>query len=244
MSSALPYVFAAGTVASTLIGGGATLRFPSRLPLFMGFAAGVILGVVSFEIFPEIMAQVRDHGADPTRVMLCFAVGFLLFHALEKALLLHHCHEGQFAPHKHPHVGMLSASVLGGHSFLDGVGIALGFAASRSAGIAVALAVIAHDFTDGMNTVSLMLMHKNTPARARLFLLADALAPVAGIAVVRMLTIPEGALTLYLGFFAGFLLYIGAADVLPEAHHEQSSVLTVVMTVLGVAFAFAISRVA
>jgi len=237
-------VCAAATVVSTLIGGSVALRAPKRMPLFMGFAAGVILGVVSFEIFPEIMERVRDHGADPTRVMLAFAVGFLLFHVLEKALLLHHCHEGGFVPHRHPQVGMLSASVLAGHSFLDGVGIALGFSASPMAGAAVALAVIAHDFTDGINTVSLMLMHKNTPARARVFLLADALAPLAGIAAVRFLAVPDGALSLYLGFFAGFLLYIGAADVLPEAHHEQTSALTVVMTLLGAAFAFAVSRVA
>jgi ZIP family zinc transporter len=88
-----------------------------------------------------------------------------------------------------------------------------------------------------------MLTHENTPARTRLLLLLDALAPVAGIAAVRLAHPPEGALAPYLGFFAGFLLYIGAADILPEAHSEGSSALTVALTVLGACLAFAVSRV-
>ncbi|MFB0965237.1 MAG: hypothetical protein QMC36_06185 [Patescibacteria group bacterium] len=45
--------------------------------------------------------------------------------------------------------------------------------------MAVALAVIAHGFTDGMNTVTFMLSHKNTKKRTKAFLLANAFAPVA-----------------------------------------------------------------
>ena len=48
----------------------------------------------------------------------------------------------------------------------------------------------------------------------------------------------------YLGFFAGFLLYIGASDILPEAHREGSSGMTIALTVLGTVFAFGVTRFA
>jgi ZIP family zinc transporter len=55
---------------------------------------------------------------------------------------------------------------------------------------------------------------------------------------------PDVGLPYYLGFFAGFLLYIGASDLLPQAHSEKSTTMTIVLTVLGAAFAFIVTRFA
>jgi len=49
-------------------------------------------------------------------------------------------------------------------------------------------------------------------------------------------------LVLYLGVFGGFLLYIGASDILPQAHRQHSSVSTIMLTLLGVLFIFIITR--
>jgi len=137
---------------------------------------------------------------------------------------------------------MASALALIGHSFMDGVGIGLGFQVSSEVGILVAIAVISHDFTDGMNTVALMLNHKNSPPKAKLFLFFDALAPILGAASTLLFTISPSFLVLYLGFFAGFLLYIGASDILPEAHSKHSSWFTIFLTVVGAALIFGITR--
>jgi ZIP family zinc transporter len=174
--------------------------------------------------------------------MVALVVAFLLFHILEKTVLLHYAHEEEYGQHVHPKVGIASALALSGHSFLDGVGIGLGFQAGNSVGIAVAIAVIAHDFTDGMNTVILMLHNKNTDRRARLLLLIDALAPVLGAASTLLFSLSTKWLVLYLGFFAGFLLYIGASDILPQAHSKDSSRITIGLTVLGAAFMFVVTR--
>jgi len=125
---------------------------------------------------------------------------------------------------------------------LDGVGIGLGFHVSVHVGFAVAVAVIAHDFCDGLNTVTLMLVNKNKRSKALKLLAADALAPIAGALSTYLFDIPENILMLYLGFFAGFLLYISAADLLPEAHSKHSSYKTILLTVLGVIFIFTVTR--
>jgi ZIP family zinc transporter len=230
------------TFLSTFIGGMFALRHKDKLHLIMGFAAGVLIGVVSFDVLPEILRLVQEKNSPFTGVTIALVAGFLLFHILEKMIVIHHSHESQYAEHKHPHIGVASALALVGHSFMDGVGIGLGFHVSTTAGFLVAFAVIAHDFTDGMNTVMLMLNHQNTPPKAKLFLLFDAVAPVLGAFSTLFFNISSGFLLLYLGFFAGFLLYIGASDILPEAHSKNSSWTTIFLTILGAGLIFAVTR--
>ncbi len=237
-----PILLSLATFFSTCLGGLFTLKNKERLHLIMGFAAGVLLGVVAFDLFPEIIEIVGKNGFDPVYAMIALVSGFLLFHILEKSLVIHHSHEDEYADHHHPHVGIASALALAGHSFMDGVGIGLGFQVSTTVGILVAVAVIAHDFTDGMNTITLMLTNKNTVSRARWFLLLDALAPVLGAVSTLFFHVSPGFLVLYLGFFAGFLLYIGASDILPEAHSKHSSWKTIALTVLGVVLTFLVTR--
>ena len=234
--------FSVFTFFSTFGGGMFAMRFKDRLHLIMGFTAGVLLGVVSFDIFPEIVSQVNTHGYGITPVMVTLVVAFLLFHIFEKVILIHHSHEGEYAEHHHPQVGILSALALAGHSFLDGVGIGLGFQVSGAVGAVVALAVIAHDFTDGMNTVTLLLSNKNSVGRTRWYLLLDAIMPMVGAASTLLFRFPPGFLVLYLGAFAGFLLYIGASDILPEAHSKHSSAGTLALTVFGALLIFVITR--
>ena len=238
-----PILLSLAAFVSTFLGGLFSIKNRDRLHLVMGFTAGVLLGVVSFDIFPEIIGGVGRTGMNPVYPMIALVVGFLLFHIVEKSIMLHHSHEDEYADHKHPHVGVFSAIALAGHSFMDGVGIGLGFQVSPAVGILVALAVISHDFTDGMNTITLMLTNKNTVSRARLFLLLDALTPVLGAISTLFFKVPPAFLVLYLGFFAGFLLYIGASDILPEAHSKHSSWKTIALTVFGVVLTFAVTRV-
>lgn len=240
-------LFSGATFISTFAGGLIALRFRDRLHFILSFTAGVLLGVVCFDILPEIFNLAREQGFDVTGAMIALVVGFLVFHSLEKFVLLHHAHEADYAAHHHPQVGLFSALALVGHSFMDGVAIGLAFQASEAVGIIVAIAVIAHDFCDGLNTVSLMLIHRNTTLRSVAMLVLDALAPVLGAAATLFVRVPAALLMLYLGFFAGFLLYIGASDILPEAHSQNRSAITgslIGLTCLGAAFIFVAVRVA
>lgn len=237
-----PILFSIAAFFSTYIGGSLAIKLKKELHSVMAFSAGVLLGVVSFDILPEIIDLIKVNGFEPLGAMLALVVGFLLFHILEKTILIHHAHEDDYRDHKHPHVGVLSALALAGHSFMDGLGIGFGFKISSAMGILVTLAVIAHDFTDGLNTVTLMLTHKNEIKKAKKFLLLDALAPILGAVSTLFFHVSPYFLLLYLGFFAGFLLYIGASDILPEAHSQRSSLKLIGLTVLGTFVIFAITR--
>ncbi len=231
------------TLISTTLGGLFALRYKDRLHRILGFTAGVILGVIAFDVLPEIFKQVQDMHVKPELPMLGLVFGYLAFHIIEKNIILHSAHEGEYHRHAHPNVGVFSAIMLVGHSFLDGVGIGLAFQVSPTTGVLVAIAVVAHDFADGMNTVGLLLSHGNTTRRSRYFLAVDALAPVVGVLSTKLFTLGGTGLTIYLGVFCGVLLYICSADILPEAHADHSSRFTMFLTVLGVAVIFLATRV-
>ncbi|MFD7690438.1 ZIP family metal transporter [Streptomyces sp. NPDC059781] len=135
-----------------------------------------------------------------------------------------------------PEVGLTAAAAMVGHSAMDGVAIGAAFQVGGGMGAAVAVAVIAHDFADGFNTYTLTRVYGNARRRALMMLFADAAAPVVGAASTLFLTIPEPLLGGYLGLFGGALLYLAAAEILPEAHHEHPARSTLLCTIAGALF--------
>jgi ZIP family zinc transporter len=239
----LPLLLALTTFFSTTLGGLFALRNKDRLHRILGFTAGILLGVVAFDLMPEIISLVESTGTRPVVPMIALVVGFLLFHAIEKLTLIHAGQHSEYSDERQPRIGVISALALSAHSFFDGVGIGLAFQVSTDIGLAVAVAVIAHDFADGLNTVTLMLVNRNTSKRAFGLLMLDATTPMLGAASTLFFHLSDKALLIYLGFFVGFLLYIGASDILPEAHADHPSRLTLLLTVLGTVFIFIVTRV-
>jgi zinc transporter ZupT len=223
---------------STLAGGLFALRYKEKLHLILGFSAGAVLGVVFFDLFPEALALGSAHfGAD--KVTFAAASGFLLYMILDRMAVLHaHEHEG------HAHIkGKLGAGSLSIHSFLDGVAIGWAFQISTTIGIAVAIAVIAHDFSDGINTVSVVLKDKSSSPSAFRWLLVDALAPVAGVITAYFFRLPESRFGIVLALFSGFFLYIGASDLLPESQNRYPKLWTTFMTLLGASLLYVVTYI-
>ncbi|MGK4583227.1 ZIP family metal transporter [Kitasatospora sp. HPMI-4] len=236
---------AAAAFLTTLLGGLVAQRTGGRRHVVLGFAAGLMLGVVAFDLLPEAVNAAPGELHKVPQALLMFAAGFLAIHVVERAVAIHRGHEGEYPAHTHGHgrahgarqgVGLAAACALVGHSVLDGFAIGAAFQAGSRVGTAVAVAVVAHDFADGFNTYTVTRMYGNDRARALVLLGADALAPVAGAGITLLFTIPDHLLGLYLGFFAGFLLYLCAADILPEAHSPYPSHTTLLCTLLGVGF--------
>lgn len=235
-------LFSIGTFISTLLGGFFGIKNKDRLHLVISFTAGVLIGVAFFDILPEIFEMVEESNLSITYAMVALVGGFFAIHLLEKIAVIHSSHEEEYADHHHPTVGYIGALGLAFHSLLDGLGIGLAFQVNPHIGFLVAFAVIAHDFSDGLNTVSIMLLNKHNIRKSIMFLVLDALVPVIGVGLAYVIHIPTAWLVGYLGFFAGFLLYIGASDLLPEAHSKHSSYKMLGLTILGSAFIFTVTR--
>lgn len=238
----VPVLVAAFAFVMTLVGGAVAQHAGDRRHLVLGLAAGLMLGVVGFDLLPEALDFQRKQLFGVPAALLMFVAGFLTLHVVERGVAIHRAHEGEYAPHAHGHahaqdptkgVGLAAASALVGHSVADGFAIGAAFQAGNSVGAVVAIAVISHDFADGFNTYTITRLYGNDRRRALFLLTADALAPVVGAAITLAITIPPGPLGLYLGFFAGFLLYLATSDILPEAHSPHPSLATLASTLAG-----------
>ncbi len=234
----MPMMFASLTLVSTGLGGIAAIRLRDRLHLLLGFSSGAVLGVALFDILPEGFAL--GGGASYMPVV---GVGFLAFFGLERYTAMHRPREHAHAVAAHEQeLGALTAAGLALHSFLDGVAIGVGFQASLQIGLLIALGVIAHDLSDGLNTVTVVLAHGNPSLRRAIFWLAiDMVTPVLGAATTLLFDLRAGLLPWVLAFFAGSFLYIGASDLLPEAR-EHDSPLVGVATVIGMLAIFLTTR--
>jgi zinc transporter ZupT len=219
---------------ATLLGGGFALRYRDQLHLILGFSSGAVLGVALFDLLPEALDLTRGHFSAAT-VTLVVAIGFFAFMFLSRVLLLHPEHDEDGHEHADPRLGSVSAASLSLHSFLDGTGIGLAFQVSTAVGVIVAVAVLAHDFSDGINTVSVILRSRGRGLLAARWLLLDAVAPVLGVASTSFYSLSDRNLGIVLSLFCGFFLYLGASDLLPESHHRHPKVLTGVMNILGAA---------
>lgn len=227
---------------AALFGGLAAMRSRHWLNLALALTSGLVLGLVTFDLLPEIFNITQTRDLNPVWPMITLTAGFLLFHLIEKFVPLHEGTEEQYGPHRHPLLGTVRAAALSGHSFLDGLSIGVGFQASSSVGAAVALAVIAHRFADGFDTTIFMVFHRNKLAHIRRWLAVVILMPIAGGLATLGFNFSEKALAVYLGFFAGFILYIAASNLLPQAHSQRNSRLAIGLTVAGTAIMFIVTR--
>jgi ZIP family zinc transporter len=214
-----------------LLGGLLALKWHDKLHLILGFSAGAVIGVAFFDLLPEALELgTKRYGASAVATII--AAGFLLYMLLNRVVLLHpHALEDDASSESTP--AWLGAGSLSIHSFLDGMGIGLAFQASTAVGVVVAMAVLAHDFSDGINTVGMVL--KNTGERRQAFrwLLVDAVAPPLGVISTFFFSLHEAELGLVLALFCGFFLFIGASDLLPEAQHRHPKLVTSLLTMLG-----------
>ncbi|MGW1748168.1 ZIP family metal transporter [Streptomyces sp. NPDC002092] len=228
---------ALGAFLMTLAGGWTAQRVTDRRHLVLGLAGGLMLGVVGLDLLPEALKAAGEEVFGVPAALLLFVVGFLLAHLVERLLAARQAsHGGEESNGRAPEVGLTAAAAMVGHSYMDGVAIGAAFQVGGGMGTAVTLAVVAHDFADGFNTYTITSLYGNARRKALTMLFADAVAPVAGAASAAFVTIPKGLLGGYLGLFGGVLLYLAAAEILPEAHHEHPARSTLLCTVAGAAF--------
>lgn len=225
----------AATFLMTLLGGVLALYLKDRLHLILGFSAGAVIGVAFFDLIPEASELMQAHGSVSASLALV-AMGFIVYMILDRTIAPHG-HKGERTQRLWQR-GALGAASLSLHSYLDGFAIGLAFQVSARVGAIVAAAVLAHDFSDGINTVGVVLNRRGGSRLALGWLIIDAIAPVVGAASTLMLKFEQQTLGGCLALFAGFFIYISASDLLPESYHDHPTAGTTAMTILGMAVVY------
>ncbi len=220
------------TAAATLCGGLMALRFGPARGLLLGFCGGAVVGVALFDLLPEAV-ETGWAVLGAVGIVACLAAGFAAYLALDRL-------GAALAGAPGGHRGHLAAASLTAHSLMDGLGIGFGFQMSASVGAVVAAAVLAHDVLDGANTVAVNLRGGGDGRSARLWLMADAIAPLVGIGLAGLISVPDATLAGLMAAFAGVFLFIGLCDLLPRAYVRGPVVRTAAAMGAGLAFIYAV----
>ncbi len=236
----LLFSFAALTFIFTILGGFFAFQKKDKLHLVIGFSAGILLTAAFLDILPE--AFELGAGTELNIVLLWAIIGFLIFHFVERLSLLHTCVDGRCENVLHTRsAGRFSAASLVFHSLLDGIVIGLAFQAELKLGILIGIAVIAHDWTDGVGVVAVLLPSNRSWREMFWWILSDAIAPVLGVFIF-FVGFPPQILAILLAIVSGIFIYIASSNLLPEAHHRHSSIPTLLATFAGFGLIYFLSR--
>jgi ZIP family zinc transporter len=230
------------TCFSTLLGGTFASRHRKDIGILGAFAAGVLITTSLLDLLPQTFRLATSINVPLEDVMALTVVGFLFLYIISRIVTSHVLNkDGEYIEVKHPLGGLFATSQLSVHSFIDGLAIGFGFEADIHVGIIIAIAVICHDFTDGLSTVAVMLNSGNSLKNSIRMLLLDAIAPVLGAVVALFIEVQQYYIVLLLPFFAGGFLYLGASDLLPQANEKNPKKLTVISCITGFVLIFALT---
>lgn len=160
------------------------------------------------------MLPAAPHGAgSPLMPLVWTAVGFVSFLLLEHALHWHHCH--RTPSQHHPPLTYLVLLADGLHDFLGGLAIGAIFVLEVGAGIAAWLGAAAHEGPQELGDFRILVHGGWSPRRALLYNLLSALTSPVG-ALLAYVAAGEIHVGFLAPFGAGNLLYIAAADLIPQ----------------------------
>ncbi len=215
-----PLLFLALPVAATLVGGLMAIRYERFRPLLVAIGAGLLLGAAFLDLLPEAIAIGAGSSLPAASVLGFTLLFFLMFSTLEIALARYSTHTGMHHPETRRRLGRIGGGLLIFHSFRDGMAIGAAFAASHTAGYAVATGIAAHDFGDGMNTVILTTAGEKARLSDYGFLLLDAIAPFLGGLLTIWWLLSSRNAAILLALAAGFFLQMATSDFLPQLRSE------------------------
>lgn len=236
-------VAGAAALASPLGGLIAVWRNPTTIfmSLALGFAGGILLGTISFNMLPQAVEQ-----SGPATTIIGFAMGLVAIYAFDLFI-----HRGKLAGEKseqhravarfykrYPPHGDKVTVLAGGTSaeeIIEGLTIGVGSTLQPGVGMLIALAVAADNLAEGLSIGELVRSEKGQATREqskRILRWTGAIgAALFGATLTGWLLlhwVPQAWLGVLLASGGGGMFYLVAADLVPESeerHYQRSSVL-------------------
>ena len=112
----------------------------------------------------------------------------------------------------------LIVAIMTAHSFSEGIGVGVAFGDGKALGILIAVAIAVHNIPEGL-AISLVLIPRGASVRsaAGWSIFSSLPQPLMAVPAYLFVEAFAGILPLGLGFAAGAMLWLVAADLLPEA---------------------------
>lgn len=242
--SALPIVLSVAIAfAATLSAGLFVNKLRNNIGMVCALAAGFFIALSLFDLLPDVLRLAPVAQISFDQLLMAAIIGFVFLFALDRGFSkLHIKNHLETETSARPKVGLLATAEFCSHGFLEGVAIGVSFQLQFGLGVFIAVAVVSHDFCDGINTLTLMLNSGNSRKSSMRMLFIDAIAPVIGAATTLVFEIQNYLLVYALAFLFGSFLYMGGGSLLPNAYQMNRPAITVVLFLTGFLLILVLTR--
>jgi ZIP family zinc transporter len=216
----------------------------------LGISAGILLGLVFFDILPESNELTSDLKINAIYFSIAVLAGFFILTMIERFMLskgITHGHDADGVKIKP--FGTLGISALVVHGFMDGFVIPISLSASIPLGLIVTIAMVIHQIPDSFAAMSMSLAAGYTKKQTVKYVCITALDTPLGILIGVCALLGSNAVgfestivLLSLGFSAGTFLFVSAADLIPELQHSSKSMSVLLFILLGIAIIFGLTQ--
>lgn len=216
------------SLLGTLIGSsvGLLIKNPSKrlLGALIGFAAGIMLSVVVFDLIPEC---IKKWSLVSTIITALIGIAIIAF--TDKLTSKKNVHSN-----KHLQIALLTAIGLMLHNFPEGVIMGCGFIVGGSLGIKMCILIAVHDIPEGMAVAAPMVASRIEPLKIFLYTALTALPTAFGATIgIFIGNISQSVMGTSLGLASGIMLYVVCGKMIPEANTIWSGVTTTLGVLMG-----------
>jgi ZIP family zinc transporter len=197
-----------GTMAGASLG--VVINKPSNkmLGAIIGFAGGLMLAVVVFDLIPEAIEMVGLINAIFFSVIGIMTIIFV-DNIFEKA---------KFTSNKHIKVAFMVALGLMIHNFPEGIIMGCGFVSGTSLGLKMSIVIALHDIPEGIAVSAPLMASRVKISKILFYAFITALPTAAGVWLGAWVgTISYSVLGDCLAFASGIMLYVVCREMLPES---------------------------
>jgi zinc transporter ZupT len=229
---------------ATLSAGLLVKKLQKNIGIVCAFAAGVFIALSLFDLLPDILGLAPAAQISLDQLLITSIGGFTFLFAIDRGFSkVHMKNHMKTEIFFNPKIGLLSTAEFCSHAFLEGVAIGVSFQLQFGLGIFIAIAVVSHDFCDGINTLTLMLNSGNSLKSSMGMLVIDAIAPVVGAVTTIFFAIQSYLLVYALSFLLGSFLYMGGGTLLPDAYRMNRPIITASLFVIGFFLILALTKI-
>ncbi|WP_264852216.1 ZIP family metal transporter [Clostridium omnivorum] len=215
---------------------GVIIKKPSKrlLGAIIGFAGGLMLSIVVFDLIPEAMTK----WSFPATLFFCI-LGMITIIIIDRIVNAKKVYDNT-----HLKVAFMAALALMLHNFPEGVIMGCGFLAGSGLGLKMSLIIAIHDIPEGIAVSAPLMASEVKVSKILLYAFLTAFPTAIGTLIGAYIgSISQNVLSGCLAFASGIMIYVVCGEMFPESSKLWDGVTSTLGIMVGILLGLVMTNV-